>query len=258
MPTLAPASQDAGQVRRAPLTAAGPLHAWARWARVLLSAARGRLVGAPLLLLAAFSVVAGALWLFGRLANSVADGRIPPVDAAVLAWLEARSSPALDRAAILASAMGAEVVMALLVVLVVVFAWQRRWGAAFSLLVVTIGAQNLDTVLKDTFRRVRPNPVVPLLRDIMPAQAWSFPSGHSMVAAAFYLFVAYVAWRVLPHRFRIVGVSALVVLVLLIGLSRLYLGVHYLTDVLAGFVAGATWTGAVILAGHLLAGPRRR
>lgn len=257
--------QEARAVRRDPLAAAGPSQAWGRWARLLVTTAKGRLAAAPVLLIGAFAVEAGALWSFGRLAGAVAnaEGGIPRVDAAVLAWLGDRSSPALDRAAFVASALGAEVIMPLLVLLLALFAWQRRWGAAVSLVVVTIGAQQLDTVLKGAFQRVRPHPITGPLVEMMPAQAWSFPSGHAMVAAAFYLFLAYVAWRALSGGDRVArigraaGVTALVVLVGVIGLSRLYLGVHYLTDVLAGFAAGASWAGAVAAAGLALAVPRR-
>jgi undecaprenyl-diphosphatase len=112
----------------------------------------------------------------------------------------------------------------------------------------------LNDVLKDWFQRTRPAPVGALI----PAQAFSFPSGHAMVAAAFYLFVGYLAWRLLPGRWRIVCAVGLVLIAFLIGLSRLYLGVHYLTDVVAGYIAGFAWTDAVIVGGHLLVRRRRR
>ena len=148
--------------------------------------------------------------------------------------------------------LGSEVLAVLMVVLMVVFGWKRRWGAVVGLLVTVVGAQMLNNVLKDWFHRTRPAPV----EGLIPAQAFSFPSGHAMVAAAFYLFVGYLAWRLLQGRTRIVCASFLVLIALLIGLSRLYLGVHYLTDVVAGYIAGIAWTDAVIIGGHLLA--RRR
>lgn len=248
------------EIRRDPVVAAAPARSWRRWGRGLLETAGGRLAGAPLLLVGAFLVEAAALYSFGRLADAVAEaeGGIPRVDAAVLEWLTERSSPALDQAAFVASALGAEAIMPLLVGSIAVFAWQRRWGSVVSMVVVTIGAQHLDTVLKGSFRRVRPNPISSPLLELMPDQAFSFPSGHAMVAAAFYLFLAYVVWRVLKGPGRVVAVSGLVALVLAVGWSRLYLGVHYLTDVLAGFAAGASWAGVVVGAGLMLAVPRRR
>ena len=245
-------------VRRDPVVAAASGPAWAQWVRRLLTAARGRLAAAPLLLIAAFAVEAVALGVFGGLADVVSGGAIPAVDAAVLSWLQERASPALDRVAYVASFVGAELILPLLVLFGALFAIHRRWGAVLSLVVITIGAQHLDTILKGAFRRVRPNPVSSPFLEILPDQAFSFPSGHAMVAAAFYLFLAYVAWRVLPRGWRVLCSAALLLVILCVGLSRLYLGVHYLTDVIAGFAAGAGWTVVTILAGHLLALPRRR
>jgi undecaprenyl-diphosphatase len=78
-----------------------------------------------------------------------------------------------------------------------------------------------------------------------------------MVAAAFYAFVAYLGWRLLKGWVRVVVCLALSSLVLLIGLSRIYLEAHYVTDIVAGYTAGFLWTEAVILGGRLL-GRRNR
>ncbi|HET7770070.1 MAG TPA: phosphatase PAP2 family protein [Chloroflexota bacterium] len=245
-------------VRRDPVVAAGSRGAWNEWARRLLATARGRLAAVPLVLVAAFAFEAWALWFFGELANAVSSGYVPVIDAAVLSWLQERASPLWDRAAVIASFIGAELILPLLVLCGGLFAYQRRWGALLSLVVITIGSQHLDTVLKGSFQRVRPNPLPSPLHDILPAQTFSFPSGHAMVAAAFYLFLAYVAWRLLPPVWGRLCAALLGLVILFVGLSRLYLGVHYLTDVLAGFAAGAGWTIATVVAGHLLALPRRR
>ena len=253
-----PPTTGAQAVRREPAVAAGSGRVWSRWARQLATTARGRLAAVPLLLVAALACEAWALWFFGELADAVSDGYVPAIDAAVLTWLQERASPFWDRAAVIASFIGAELILPLLLVFGALFAFQRRWGALVSLVVITIGSQHLDTVLKGAFQRVRPNPLPSPLHEILPAQAFSFPSGHAMVAAAFYLFLAYLAWRVLPRVWRAPATAALLLIIVCVGISRLYLGVHYLTDVLAGFAAGAGWTGATLLAGHLLALPRRR
>ena len=204
-------------------------------------------------LVASFAGVWWALVTFGDLSGDVGEGETRALDEGALAFLRRYESPALDGAARVLSLLGSEVVAALLVVLLVAYVWRRRWGLALSLLAVTGGAQLLNNVLKDHFQRPRPAPVLGLI----PAQQWSFPSGHAMVAAAFYLFLAGVVWGRLRGGWRMIGTTGLVALVVLIGWSRMYLGVHYLTDVLAGYCAGVGWVAAVFAAPRLLRAGRR-
>ena len=225
---------------------------WLEWALFIVRHGKARLAALGLTLGLGLLAAILALYLFAVLAETVMDEETTRIDYGVLAALREVQSPALDRLAYVISALGAEVLAVLMVVLLILFGWQRRWGAVVGLLVTVIGAQMLNNVLKDWFHRTRPAP----LESLIPAQAFSFPSGHAMVAAAFYLFIGYLAWQILKGRTRIIGAAFLVLIALLIGLSRLYLGVHYLTDVVAGYIAGVAWTDAVIIGGYLLA--RRR
>ena len=225
---------------------------WRDWLLDLVRHGKERLAAFGLVLGLGLGAAVLALYLFAVLADEVMEQETIQIDNAVLGALRAAQSPALDRLAFVISAFGAEVLAVLMVVLLILFVWQRRWGAAVGLLVTVVGAQMLNNVLKDWFHRTRPAP----LEGLIPAQAFSFPSGHAMVAAAFYLFIGYLAWRILTGRVRIICAAFLMLIALLIGLSRLYLGVHYLTDVVAGYIAGVAWTDAVIIGGHLLA--RRR
>jgi len=245
--TVVPNSQGAE-----PTVAQASPARWRAWASFLIHHGRARLAALGLTLGLGLILALLALYLFAVLADEVMEQETAQLDNAVLGALRSVQSPGLDRLAYVVSALGAEVLAVLMVVLLIVFGRQRRWGAAVGLLVVVVGAQLLNNVLKDWFHRTRPAP----LEGLIPAQAFSFPSGHAMVAAAFYLFVGYLAWRILKGRARIVGAAVLVLVALLIGLSRLYLGVHYLTDVVAGYIAGVAWTDAVIIGGHLLT--RRR
>ena len=221
---------------------------WQAWLLSLVLYGKRRLAAVGLALVLGFATGLGALLLFAELADEVMEQQTQQLDNAVLAALLRFHSPGLDLAARLVSALGSEVLAALFVVLLAAFGWQRRWGAAVGLILTVGGAQMLNNILKDLFHRTRPAPV----GGFIPAQAFSFPSGHAMVAVAFYLFVGYLAWRLLRGRLRVACSAGLLLLVLLIGVSRLYLGVHYLTDVIAGYIAGFAWTDAVIIGGRLL------
>jgi membrane-associated phospholipid phosphatase len=228
---------------------------WRTWLTSQAQVGMGALARLGLVLVVGFVLGVVALLGFSHLASEVMERETESIDLAALAWLRQLHSPALDTLARIVSALGSEVLVALLVGLLVLFVLQRRWGAAVSLLLVWAGAQLLNNLLKDFYQRARPEAVT---AGLLQAQAYSFPSGHAMVSAAFYGYLAYLSWRVLNGWKRVAATVFLVLLVLLIGLSRMYLGVHYLTDVVAGYVAGFVWTDAVILAGRFLARGRGR
>ncbi|MCX6021927.1 MAG: phosphatase PAP2 family protein [Chloroflexi bacterium] len=184
-----------------------------------------------------------ALFLFAELSEEVLEQETQHLDEAVLGLLQRAQSPEMDQFARFVSFFGFEAAIALIVALLVYFVWRRRWTTAAQLLMVTLGAALLNSLLKGLFQRTRPAPVP---GDFL-GQIFSFPSGHAMLAAAFYLFVSYLAWRTLKGWPRWFGAGVPLALILLIGWSRLYLGVHYLTDVAAGYLAGFIWTDAVII-----------
>jgi undecaprenyl-diphosphatase len=106
----------------------------------------------------------------------------------------------------------------------------------------------LNDLLKEAFHRTRPEPVAGWIA----AQQYAFPSGHAMVSAAFYGYLAYLSWRLLNGIPRIAAIVGLILLVLAIGVARIYLEVHFLSDVVAGYLSGLLWTDAVIVASRLL------
>ena len=241
------------RVPRDPTVAQASPRGWRAWGLALLAHGKKRLLALGLTLVAGFGMGLLALYWFAALAEEVVEGDTAALDGAVLVMLRQFSSPVADTLAHVVSFCGSELVAILLVVAVAGLGRRGRWGAVAGLLVTTVGAQLLNNVLKDLFHRTRPAPVEWLA---VPAQAWSFPSGHAMVSAAFYLFLAYLGWRIMRGRVRVLWTVGLLVLVLAIGFSRLYLGVHYLTDVVAGYIAGFLWTDTVIVGEALLA--RRR
>ncbi len=118
------------------------------------------------------------------------------------------------------------------------FALTRRWRTLGIFLGAIVGASVLDAVLKLSFHRARPE-IVPHLTQVDNA---SFPSGHAMISAAIYLTLgALLASSQASRGARLYVLGLSVVVTILIGLSRLYLGVHWPSDVLAGWSAGAAW-----------------
>ncbi len=174
------------------------------------------------------------IWAFAELADAVIEGESRRFDRAVLLWIHAHSPEWLEGPMRLVTALGYyQVVLPLLAAAVFTF-YLKGWRLSATLLLVsTIGGTLLTGVLKAVFGRARPE----LFDSGYTASFYSFPSGPATVAVGFYGALT----LILAYRFRgptrwavaTCGVS----LVLLIGLSRLYLGVHYPTDVLAGFLA---------------------
>ena len=124
---------------------------------------------------------------------------------------------------------------ALLLVGYFLFIRKHRWYS-LKVPVVALGSITLNVVLKYFFDR--PRPMMPLV----DASGLSFPSGHSMVAASFYGLLIYLVWHNVKNvAWRNALIAFLVVFVFFIGFSRIYLRVHYATDVMAGFAAGFLW-----------------
>ncbi len=204
--------------------------------------------------LVGFVAAVALLYAFAWLADQVLEQETQALDLATLHDLQQFGSPQLTFVAQVVSMMGSQVVVVIAAILLIVFVAQRRWSAALTLILVTAGAQVLNDILKQLFHRARPVPLAGLIE----AQQFSFPSGHAMVSAAFYLYLAYLSWRLLRGRWRGVLAIGLILLVLLIGLARLYLEAHYLTDVVAGYFAGILWTDSIILGNRALSVRRHR
>jgi membrane-associated phospholipid phosphatase len=122
----------------------------------------------------------------------------------------------------------------------------KRWRFRLALWVIALAGGNaLNTALKLWFARPRPVFDNPLARALLP----SFPSGHAMMSLIMYGLLAYFLvtnTRSRPRKLLIITAAAL--LILLVGFSRLYLGVHYLSDIIAGFAAGGVWLSTCITA----------
>lgn len=121
-----------------------------------------------------------------------------------------------------------------IVTLALVFSRYRTYLRSF--LLTFFGAVSSVFVVKDLVERVRPSGLIPAF--IEPG--FSFPSGHATISIALYGFLAFLACRLYP-RYKRLFIAVAVTLALGIGVSRLYLGVHYPSDVIAGYALGALW-----------------
>ncbi len=233
---------------RDPSVASAPPRGWLHWAVRLLHSQPERLAGFGGTVVVGAMLCVLLIYAFARLASEVLEQESLAIDGWANQLVRAYASPPLDAIAPLISVLGSEAIAVIGGLLVAVLLVQRRWGAAGMLVLVTVGAQLLNNVLKGAFERNRPVPV----DGFITVQQYSFPSGHAMVSAAFYGYLAYLSWRLLPGVWRLILVAGFTLLVLAIGLSRIYLQAHWLTDVIAGYLCGLLWADACIIGSRLL------
>lgn len=186
-----------------------------------------------------FFILLGAIWGFAEMSDEVLEGSTQALDEAVLTFVEGHRSELLDHVALEITALGNFATLAVLVLAVSVFLWQTRHKISVVILGAAMaGGALLNNVLKDIFDRPRPS-VVEAGTEVMTQ---SFPSGHAMGAFIAYAGVAYLGGRLEPTRtLRWLTWTFAAVLILAVGASRIYLGVHYPSDVLAGYLAGLAW-----------------
>jgi undecaprenyl-diphosphatase len=176
---------------------------------------------------------------FGWIAAHVRAGRTQAFDDAVLGYLATHQRPGVQQVMLEITFLGTGLVVAVIVGVAATFLWlsAHRWSAAL-LLVATFGGIVLNNVLKLGFARPRPH----VFTWGTQAMSSSFPSGHAMSATIVYGTIAYLAARLQRRRLsRVVTMLVAVLMVGLIAFSRLYLGVHYPSDVAGGIVVGLAW-----------------
>ena len=216
--------------------------AWWGVRRVYVPRAQSRLPPALYLgarLAAGFAVIVGAAWVFAELAEKLgADGSMGRADQALADSLRTHVPlAALQVFALLTRLADTSTVIGLCILVAMVLVWcGRRWLALGWVLAVA-GNGALNTTLKQVFARVRP------LHDdgLVAAQGFSFPSGHSSGAVVLYGMLAYVLCRFVPPRGHLPLVLGAVALAFSVGVSRVFLRVHFASDVLAGFASGMAW-----------------
>ena len=193
------------------------------------------------------ALILGAAWLFGEIAEDVVEGAsITRVDAHLAHWFHERATPGFTRAMLLVTHWNGIAGSSVMAALLALWFWRRR--AHYWLIVCLIavpGGMLLNVALKHVFRRARPSFDDPLLSLL----TYSFPSGHTAAATVFYgLLACYLVRRLHGRGARVLVVAGAAAMVCLVALSRMYLGVHYLSDVLAAAAEGAAWLATCITA----------
>lgn len=202
--------------------------------------ARGFHSAVALFLLIGLGLVLLAAWGIAALADLVTGGEPLWLDRNALLWIDRHATPWLDAAALEITALGSAVVAytVVLVASALLWSWHDR-APVFMLWAALIGGLFLNTSLKLIIGRPRPRVFEWRVQYI---DSPSFPSGHAMTAAVVYATLAYLIIRLDPSPFvRGLTIALAVLIIALVGLSRLYLGVHYPTDVLGGYAVGFAW-----------------
>lgn len=222
------------------------LHSWPTALKQQSSGLWQRIKRTELMILLAIALVIGGTWLFIALADEVIEGETTSIDEQLLLTLrdpadqsDPLGPPWVEESMRDFTALGGGGVLLLLTASVVIYLIIRRqYRAALLIALAVIGGTLLSQLLKNSIGRPRP--------DLVPhgsiVYSTSFPSGHSMSAAATYLTLGALLARLQPRRRLKIYILLLAVLItVLVGISRVYLGVHWPTDVLAGWAAGAVW-----------------
>lgn len=193
-----------------------------------------------------FLTIAFLLFAFGFIAQAVAEGEPLKFDRRVMLALRNSATPAapigpawLQEAARDLTSLGSNIVLGIITFSVVGFLFLAgKPAVAWLMLIAVVGGVVLNNLLKFVFARPRPDFVIHAARVFTT----SFPSGHATVSAIAYLTIGALLARTEPSfAISFYFMSLAVVLTVLIGVSRIYLGVHYPTDILGGWCIGAAW-----------------
>lgn len=191
-------------------------------------------------------VALGSVLLFVGVATLMTAGATQRFDDAALLWMNQFASDSRDLVALEITALGSGASVWMVVMVGSLFLWLTRHRYSAALLwVAAAGSTIVSSTLKYSFDRARPQ-LFEWRTDY--AGLSSFPSGHSTTAMVVYATLAYLVIRLEPtRRMRRITLAGAVLIILAIGLTRVYLGVHYPSDVIAGYLVGAVWATVCVL-----------
>ena len=199
----------------------------------------------------------GSIILWAWFASEVGEGETLAFDVSIRDWIHSFSTPILTEAMRFISMLASPVSIIVMIIgtLAYLALSRRRRHQVILLVAAMTGEVVLDLSLKAAYSRVRPEPYF----DYPLPSSFSFPSGHSLGAFCFFGCLCWLLILGGASRWRVaLAIVAASLFVLLVGISRVYLGVHYPTDVLAGYSAGAIWLSALVLANWSIRARRER
>ena len=201
-------------------------------------------------------ILISASGLFGVIVEEiVTHDPLTVLDRDVAQWLHAQATPTVTTAMLAISALGSSTMVAAIALgTALLLVWRRAWYRLLALVLTVPGGVLLNVCLKLAFQRARPTFAEPLL----VLTTYSFPSGHALGATVLYgLLTALLVRDLRPWCMRMLVVVGGSVVIILIGFSRMYLGVHYLSDVLGGMAEGVAWLALCLTAVETLRRRRR-
>jgi undecaprenyl-diphosphatase len=181
----------------------------------------------------------GLIFLFGLLTDAVFDKALVNPDQGFAKWTYSLASPALTTFLTLITDIGSPLGTGILTAITFgLLVWRKHYSLAWLLVILVGGSAILDETLKLIFQRTRPT----LLIGGQHLSSYSFPSGHATGSICFYGFLIWLSLNFIKvPLLKWLAVAGSVLMILLVGFSRIYLGVHYPTDVLGGYLSGGSW-----------------
>jgi undecaprenyl-diphosphatase len=188
-------------------------------------------------------LIGGCAFLFLQLHKGISNKEFLSIDLQILHSLYDLRSPLLNNIMKGATSLGGGIMIGLgiLIVIYLVLKKYRLWGIQLTLILCMSGI--INTILKNIFQRPRPQ-----FYPLIIARDFSFPSGHAMNSFVFYMALSYLIYQITKNKKLFILTTIIsFFLILLIGVSRVYLGVHNLTDILGGYISGFILLLSVLL-----------
>lgn len=199
-------------------------------------------------LLSAFIVCILAGIIFGYIVTTIRSMAIEHFDLAVIHYVQGLETSSLTIVMKIFTWIGSGYIVSIIALIGFLFLYrkQKNRGQAFLLVSVVLGTMLLNHLLKLYFKRERPE-----IHRLIEIGGFSFPSGHSMMAFSLYAIIAYITWH---HTKTMTGKTLLlifsIIMIVMIGVSRIYLGVHYPSDVVGGYAASTLLVTIAIIVYH--------